>query len=268
MAEAFAPMGESLAKALASATPAIVALLGIVTQLFNAFSSLPQPVQTFLITILAIVAAIGPMLILFGNMMKMMAMMQTAYATLTAATGLFSAANVAAAYATMIAWGPYILLLMVIIGIVWLLYSNWEKIAGFLSGVWDGMKKAFENAWNGIVAFFKAPINMMIAIINAFIRAINMIHIDIPSIEIPGIGKLGGGRIGFNIGEIAYLAEGGIVSSPTLAMIGERGPEAVIPLDRGLGAGEINITVNGTNDPERTAELVIRKFRQITGLKY
>ena len=42
------------------------------------------------------------------------------------------------------------------------------------------------------------------------------------------------------------MAEGGIVTKPTLALIGEAGPEAVIPLGRGSGVGETTqyITVN------------------------
>jgi hypothetical protein len=50
---------------------------------------------------------------------------------------------------------------------------------------------------------------------------------------------------------IPKMASGGIVNSPTLAMIGEAGPEAVIPLSRmGQMGGGINITVNtGVGDP-------------------
>jgi len=44
------------------------------------------------------------------------------------------------------------------------------------------------------------------------------------------------------------MAEGGIVRKPTLALIGEAGPEAVVPLNRGGGIGETTqyITVNPT----------------------
>jgi hypothetical protein len=58
----------------------------------------------------------------------------------------------------------------------------------------------------------------------------------------------------FKIPPIPMLAQGGIVSSPTLAMIGEgNGPEAVIPLSRmgefGIGGG-VNITIQtGVGDP-------------------
>jgi len=44
------------------------------------------------------------------------------------------------------------------------------------------------------------------------------------------------------------LAEGGIVTSPTTALIGEAGPEAVIPLNRmgSMGGSNVNIVVNGS----------------------
>lgn len=48
-------------------------------------------------------------------------------------------------------------------------------------------------------------------------------------------------------GQIVALAKGGIVNKPTLAMVGEAGPEAVIPLSRGMNSqmgSEVNITVN------------------------
>ena len=40
-------------------------------------------------------------------------------------------------------------------------------------------------------------------------------------------------------------AEGGIVTKPTLALIGEGGPEAVVPLNRSMGAGSITVNVMG-----------------------
>jgi phage-related minor tail protein len=55
-----------------------------------------------------------------------------------------------------------------------------------------------------------------------------------------------GGAVGGLIGKIPGLADGGIVTRPTLALIGEAGPEAVIPLNRGgMGAGGITVNVTG-----------------------
>ncbi|MGN0887222.1 MAG: hypothetical protein ACI4RT_09570, partial [Candidatus Spyradenecus sp.] len=71
---------------------------------------------------------------------------------------------------------------------------------------------------------------------------INAISIDIPS-------WAGGGKIGFDIATIPALAQGGIATKPTLAMIGEgRESEDVLPLSKlgtmmggGTGGG---VTVN------------------------
>ena len=47
-------------------------------------------------------------------------------------------------------------------------------------------------------------------------------------------------------GGIPKMAEGGIVSRPTLALIGEAGPEAVVPLSKmNAGGGDVNINING-----------------------
>jgi len=54
---------------------------------------------------------------------------------------------------------------------------------------------------------------------------------------------------------IPAMAAGGVVSSPTLALIGEAGPEAVVPLDRmgAMGGGDVNIYVQGA-DPNAVVD--------------
>lgn len=49
-------------------------------------------------------------------------------------------------------------------------------------------------------------------------------------------------------GGARLFGSGGIVTKPTLAMIGEAGPEAVVPLSRGGGFGNISIVINGDVD--------------------
>ena len=63
-------------------------------------------------------------------------------------------------------------------------------------------------------------------------------------------GKPGGGL------NIPKMADGGIVTGPTLALIGEAGPEAVVPLDR-MGGGNVTINVNG-GDPEAVVQALRR----------
>ena len=109
------------------------------------------------------------------------------------------------------------------------LKDNWDTI-------WNGMKATVSLVVDGI----KGYVNLLISALNLMIRGANMISIKVPS-WVPGIGGKG---FSLNIPEIPSLASGGIVTSPTLAMIGECGPEAVVPLGRG-GAGGITINILG-----------------------
>jgi hypothetical protein len=59
---------------------------------------------------------------------------------------------------------------------------------------------------------------------------------------------------------IPFMADGGIVNRPTLAMIGENGAEAVVPLSQmgNMGGGNINVTVNtGVGDPVAIGKSVV-----------
>ena len=74
------------------------------------------------------------------------------------------------------------------------------------------------------------------------------------------VGKSGLG--GFLTGLVPGLASGGIVTRPTLAMIGESGPEAVIPLRRGGMGGGITINFNGPvyGDRRQLGDVVVRSL--------
>ena len=86
-----------------------------------------------------------------------------------------------------------------------------SKISGALSGMWRGLTSGFRAAINTIIGWW------------------NGLHFNVPRIDIGPI-HAGGGTINFP--NVPYLAKGGIVSHATLAMIGEAGPEAVVPLNR------------------------------------
>ena len=63
----------------------------------------------------------------------------------------------------------------------------------------------------------------------------------------------GSGLANLGLGPMMAFASGGIVTRPTIGLVGEAGPEAIIPLRDAAGMGSINITVNagmGANGPE------------------
>lgn len=98
---------------------------------------------------------------------------------------------------------------------------------GDWSRAWEGVKKIFGSIFEGIGKLAKRPINGIINIVNTLIRGLNKIHLPdwVPVI---------GGK-GINLPEIPKLAKGGIVDSATLAVVGEAGKEAVMPLENNTG---------------------------------
>jgi hypothetical protein len=72
-------------------------------------------------------------------------------------------------------------------------------------------------------------------------------------------------NLGDLMGNVPFLSQGGLVSSPTLSVIGESGPEAVIPLDRlGEFGGGMNITVNAglVSTPDQIGQEIIQAIQK------
>lgn len=62
--------------------------------------------------------------------------------------------------------------------------------------------------------------------------------------------------------DIPELAKGGIVTSPTVALIGERGPEAVVPLDQYGGGGGVTLNMYVSGDPASVEGAVLKALRR------
>ena len=102
--------------------------------------------------------------------------------------------------------------------------DGWNAVMDFVTGLPGKISSAASGMWDGIWNAFKSAINWIIG-------AWNGLSFGIPAIDIPGLGTVGGGT--FSVPQIPMLADGGIATSPTLAMIGEgQQKEAVLPLDR------------------------------------
>lgn len=173
----------------------------------------------------------------------------------------------------------------------------WTAISGFLSPIWEGIKKTIGDAWNwisgkfeelskpisdawksmwegmgevvsdvweGIKNGFKTSINFIIDGINMVINALN------------SVARKGGAALGMkeiSIPNIPKLAAGGIITRPTLAMVGEAGPEAVLPLSSAYSpipayaGANINVYIQGGYYLDRDAadeigEKIIQKLKQ------
>jgi len=133
----------------------------------------------------------------------------------------------------------------------------------------DTFRAVVQGVANGVAGYFEFIANAYIKMINLVIRGINLIKPgkDIGQIGQVSFGRLGGddgGNGGANPAGLDYkaMATGGVVTSPTMALIGEAGPEAVIPLDKmgGMGGG-VTINVNG-GDPNAVVQALRTYMRQ------
>jgi hypothetical protein len=96
-----------------------------------------------------------------------------------------------------------------------------------------------------LVTVLAAAVKVMVTEWQIFLNLISRIAGAISSLKnaASGLSGLPGPISG--IGKVLGLAEGGIVTGPTLAVVGEAGPEAVVPLGRGGGiGGDTTIVVN------------------------
>ena len=110
--------------------------------------------------------------------------------------------------------------------------NAFSSIGSFFSGVWSTVKSIFVNAGQAVGSAvggaFRSAVNAVLGtienVVNGFISMINgvigMIN-KIPGVSLGGIGYV----------SLPRLARGGIVDSPTVAMIGEAGKEVVMPLE-------------------------------------
>jgi hypothetical protein len=128
-------------------------------------------------------------------------------------------------------------------------YQRFEAVRTVVDAVFGGLRWYVSNA----IEAFKDMLGVVRAVFNGIATAWNntvgKLKFTVPG-WVPGIGGKG-----FDMPDIPMLANGGIVTGPTLAMIGEAGPEAVIPLDRmgSMGGGDVNIYVQGA-DPNAVVD--------------
>lgn len=128
----------------------------------------------------------------------------------------------------------------------------------------ETFRNVVKSVVNGVAAYFEFVANSWVKATNIIIRGINLVKPgkDIPSIDPISIGRMGeesmsGGRLA-----VPALAQGGIVTSPTLALIGEAGPEAVVPLSKmGQMGSNIQVTVTSA-DPRAVVDALVRYSRQ------
>lgn len=156
--------------------------------------------------------------------------------------------------------------------------ETWTAIVKFLSVSWGTIKTDVQDAWTWLKDFIKGIWDDITSATSAAVTAIeNLINKILKPLReasslVGSIGSALGNAGGAIINALPHFAEGGIVNAPTLALVGEAGPEAIIPLSAfnggtslagaGAGAGAGNIIVN-IGSLTGTDEAAARRFANI-----
>lgn len=291
-AAAFTEAGATLAETL---VPALEKLIEVVSSVLTWFANLDGDTQTLILTILALVAAISPVLGLISTLTALAAGLNVAMLPMIGTIGLIVAAIGALVYA-----GVY-------------LYNHWEEIKEKAAALWAAVKETFEDMKKGIIERWesiktkaaeiwqnikdgitkpieaaKEKVKDIIEKIKSFFRFDwELPHIKLPHIALtpPGwkIGDLLKGSVP-KIGIEWYakaMDKGMILDGATvfgeangkLLAGGEAGREVVVGENAlmrmireaagGTGNIEVNVTVNGNvDDYDEMAEAIGQKLQQ------
>jgi phage-related protein len=148
-------------------------------------------------------------------------------------------------------------------GVAHALLNVGKNIAG---GLWNGLKSIFSS----MGSFGKSLYNAVVGSINWLIDKIKNWHFTIGAFGIHHTFQPFGG-----IPDIPMMAKGGVVTRPTLAMIGEAGAEAVVPLNKahqygfgggGHGGDVYHITVSGViGEAKEAAKVILTELQRLKG---
>jgi hypothetical protein len=114
------------------------------------------------------------------------------------------------------------------------------------------VSKAAEFLGNAFKQYIISPLKAALDLVGKVIGALG---------KIPGVSSIAG-AVGGLVGKIPGLADGGIVTGPTLAVVGEAGPEAVIPLSKMNQMGNVTININANVADERLGDVIVNALRQ------
>lgn len=168
--------------------------------------------------------------------------------------GLFVAGMIVAIAAALAFIGPLGLIIAavaalgaVIVFFYTLWKTQWDNIKAVFFVAWNAIKDFFSSIWGGIVGAFDAGVQKIKDVINSVIDAYKS-AVAAVSAPIKSAAKA-------VKSVVSKFADGGIVTGPTLGLVGEAGPEAIIPLSQLGSVGGGGVTINLRGDFYTTTEV-------------
>lgn len=228
---AFQQLGTQLAAYLAPAMEKVVDLVG---QIAGWFANLSPETQALIAGVAGFVAVLAPLLIGLGKISFAISSIMSLMATIGPAIGGVIAAV-----------GPIALVIAGVVAAGIALYKNWDLVKAKASALANSVVASFNSLKARVAAIFNAvktaitkpiqtAVNLVRSGINKIKSIINGAKLKLPKIKLPHFtisGKFSLNPPSIPKVGVKWYATGGIFDSPTIAGIGEAGPEAVVPLD-------------------------------------
>jgi phage-related protein len=149
----------------------------------------------------------------------------------------------------------------IFIGVVEGVQKFIQNFGPVMENVFISFGIVFATIINGMISGFENFINFFVEGFNLIIKGVNRVRRSLGQSEFGMVAKVSFGRV--EVPTLKPMAVGGIVTGPTAALIGEAGPEAVIPLDKMGGMGNTyNITINANVADARLGEVVVNAIKR------
>jgi len=249
-------LGIAVSETKESIGAALIPIVEAALPVLIAFGSWAQENTKTLLIIIGVIGGVSAAVLLFNTVVGIATLVNTVFAL-----------SLTAAQLAMVGFAT--LGIGLVIAALVALYFKFDIVRKVVDTVIDGIVTGTKFAFDVLKNYFTAVLGIYKSIFNGIAslwnNTIGKLSFEFPS-WVPGLG----GR-GFSVPNIPYLAEGGIVTGPTLAMIGENGPEAVIPLNGnngGMGGGvTINITggISSAADIGRSVVDALTQYTQVYG---
>lgn len=275
---AFAQVGSELAGHLA---PALEKAVDLVGRFANWLSKLSPETLTVIGTIAGFVAILAPLLIGIG---KVAFAISSIINVVGMASGAFAAIGTVLTGPVGIALAAVVVAIGAVIGIMKLWKKHGDSIKEFfrnfgqtIKSIWESVKQSISNAAKTIYDKMTWPFRQAWEKIRSIIRWIkNLFPIDLSNffsrIKLPHFSWDWmdiGGIISIPRIHIDWYKKGGIFDSPTIAGIGEAGPEAVVPLNKfwdkldNIAANQSAPVINIYPGPNQSAREIAKEVERI-----
>jgi hypothetical protein len=232
MKVAFSQLSESIGILL---LPAFAALTSIMLKV----ADFAREHSTLIVILGGVIGGLAATILIANAAMKAYQAIQILIAAKTAITTAATAAFNAVLYANPIG------LVVIAIAALVAAFVILEKKFGVVSKVAEFLGNAFKT-------YIIKPLQTVLDLVGKVIGALG---------KIPGVSSIAG-AVGGLVGKIPGLADGGIVTGPTLAVVGEAGPEAVIPLSKMNQMGNVTININANVADARLGDVIVNALKE------